>query len=74
MNDLISGLKVSGLPEYSLGFIYLPGFVGVVAISFLLAPVGARIAHKLPVKQLKRGFGVFLALMATKMLHGLLTA
>ena len=70
---LISGFKVTGLPEYSLGFIYLPGFVGVVAISFLLAPIGARIAHKLPVKQLKRGFGVFLALMATKMLHGLMT-
>ncbi len=70
---LISGFKVSGLPEYSLGFIYLPGFIGVVAISFLLAPVGARLAHQLPVKQLKRGFGVFLALMATKMLHGLLT-
>ena len=70
---LISGLKTSGLPEYSLGFIYLPGFVGVVAVSFLMAPVGARLAHKLPVKQLKRGFGVFLALLATKMLHGLLT-
>ena len=70
---LVSGLDISGLPEYSLGFIYLPGFVGVVAVSFLMAPVGARLAHKLPVKQLKRGFGVFLALLATKMLHGLLT-
>jgi uncharacterized membrane protein YfcA len=70
---LLSGLKTQGLPEYSLGYIYLPAFVGVVTISFLMAPVGARLAHKLPVKQLKRGFGVFLALLATKMLHGLLT-
>ncbi len=70
---IASGLKTTGLPAYSLGYIYLPAFIGVVAISFLMAPVGARLAHKLPVKQLKRGFGVFLALLATKMLHGLLT-
>jgi uncharacterized membrane protein YfcA len=70
---LLSGLKTPGLPEYSLGYIYLPAFVGVVTISFLMAPVGARLAHKLPVKQLKRAFGGFLALLASKMLHGLLT-
>ena len=70
---IVSGLKVTGLPEYSLGYIYLPAFVGVVALSFLMAPTGAKLAHKLPVKQLKRAFGGFLALLATKMLHGLLT-
>jgi len=70
---IVSGLKATGLPEYSLGYIYLPAFVGVVAMSFLMAPLGAKVAHKLPVKQLKRAFGGFLALLATKMLHGLLT-
>ncbi|MCF8199170.1 MAG: sulfite exporter TauE/SafE family protein [Sulfuritalea sp.] len=70
---IVSGLKVQSLPEYSLGFVYLPAFVGVVVVSFLMAPVGARLAHKLPVKKLKRAFGVFLALLASKMLHGLLT-
>jgi uncharacterized membrane protein YfcA len=70
---IVSGLKTSGLPEYSLGFVYLPAFVGVVAISFMMAPVGAKLAHKLPVKQLKRAFGGFLALLASKMLHGLLS-
>jgi uncharacterized membrane protein YfcA len=70
---ILSGLKTQGLPEYSLGYIYLPAFIGVVTISFLMAPVGARLAHKLPVKQLKRAFGGFLALLATKMLHGLLS-
>jgi len=70
---IMSGLKTQGLPDYSLGYVYLPAFVGVVAISFLMAPIGARLAHKLPVKQLKRAFGGFLALLASKMLHGLLT-
>ena len=70
---IISGLKTSGLPEFSLGYVYMPAFIGVVAVSFLMAPVGARLAHSLPVKQLKRAFGGFLALLASKMLHGLLT-
>ena len=61
------------LPVWSLGYVYLPALIGVVAISYLMAPVGARLAHKLPVKQLKRAFGGFLALLATKMLHGLLS-
>jgi uncharacterized membrane protein YfcA len=67
-----SGFKTQGLPDFSLGYVYLPALVGVVVISFLMAPVGAKLAHKLPVKQLKRAFGAFLALLATKMLHGLL--
>lgn len=71
---ILNGMKVQGLPEHSLGFIYLPAFVGVVAVTILTAPVGARLAHRLPVKQLKRAFGGFLALLATKMLHGLLTS
>ncbi len=70
---IASGLKTPGLPEYSLGYVYLPAFIGVVAVSFLMAPVGARLAHSLPVKQLKRAFGGFLALLASKMLHGLLS-
>ena len=70
---IISGLKAPGLPEFSLGYVYLPALVGVVVVSFLMAPVGARLAHKLPVRQLKRAFGGFLALLATKMLHGLLS-
>ena len=71
---ILSGLKATGLPEFSLGYIYLPAFAGVVAMSILIAPLGAKTAHKLPVKQLKRAFGGFLALLATKMLHGLLVA
>jgi uncharacterized protein len=70
---IMSGMQATGLPDYSLGYIYLPAFVGVVAVSILVAPLGAKTAHKLPVKQLKRAFGGFLALLATKMLHGLLT-
>lgn len=69
---IVAGLSDSGLPDYTFGYIYLPAFVGIVVMSILMAPVGARLAHKLPVKQLKRAFGGFLALLATKMLHSLI--
>ncbi|GAB4165260.1 MAG: sulfite exporter TauE/SafE family protein [Rhodocyclaceae bacterium] len=69
---LAAGWKAGGLPSYSLGYLYLPALIGVVAMSVLFAPLGARTAHRLPVKRLKRGFGVLLALLATKMLHSLL--
>lgn len=69
---LMAGAHGSGLPAYSLGYIYLPAFVGVVAMSMLVAPLGAKLAHRLPVKKLKRAFGAFLALLATKMLFSLI--
>ena len=69
---IISGWNATELPPYSFGYVYLPAFVGVVAMSFMIAPYGAKMAHKLPVKQLKRAFGGFLALLASKMLYSLL--
>jgi len=69
---LASGWSTAGLPAGSLGYVYLPGLVGVAAMTMLVAPLGARTAHRLPVRQLKRAFGAFLALLGTKMLHGLI--
>lgn len=69
---IASGYDAAGLPPWSLGYIYLPALVGVVVVSMVFAPLGARFAHSLPVKQLKRGFGVFLALLALQMLYRLL--
>lgn len=56
------------LPQYSLGFVYLPALTGIVAASVLTAPVGARIAHSLPISKLKKAFAVLLLIMGTKML------
>jgi len=69
---ITAGWNAPGLPAGSVGYIYLPAFIGVAAMTVLIAPLGAKTAHRLPVKQLKRAFGVFLALLATKMLHGLI--
>ena len=69
-----NGWSENGLPEGSLGFVYLPAVVGVVAASILTAPIGARQTHRLPVATLKRVFAGILLLLASKMMWGLLSA
>lgn len=70
---IVAGWNAEGVPQYAFGYIYLPALIGIVSVSMLIAPLGAKLAHKLPVKQLKRAFGGFLALLASKMLHSLLS-
>jgi uncharacterized protein len=65
----ISGQTVQNLPPYSFGYIWLPA-LGVIAVcSFLMAPVGARAAHALPVSQLKKVFASLLYALAAYMLY-----
>lgn len=68
---LLNGLTASGLPPWSLGFIYLPAWIWVAAASALVAPLGAAAAHRLPVTALKRIFAALLVVLAGKMLWGL---
>lgn len=54
--------------EGQLGYIYLPAFLAITATSLLFAPLGAKLAHTLPVTILKRFFAIFLAGIGIKML------
>jgi uncharacterized membrane protein YfcA len=65
---VITGIGQAHIPDYSLGFVYLPALAGIVIASILLAPVGARLAHRTPGATLKKIFAVLLFLLATKML------
>lgn len=65
---LLAGLNASNLPQYATGYIYWPAFFGIVVASYFTAPIGARWAHRLPVRTLKRFFGIFLIILAIKML------
>ena len=69
---LVNGLGATDLPDYSLGFIYLPALLGIALLSVTTAPLGARLAHTLPVPVLKKGFAVLLVIMAARMLWGAL--
>ncbi len=69
---VVNGHAVAGLPPYSLGYVYLPALICIVCFSVLTAPLGAKLAHALPVDRLKRVFALFLVVVATKMAWGLL--
>lgn len=70
---LVSGWGVQGLPQYTLGFIYLPAVLAISVVSVFTAPIGARLAHRLPVATLKKLFALLLIGLSLKMLHTLLT-
>jgi len=65
------GLSVPSLPTGSLGFVYLPALALVVAASIPLAPLGARLAHRLPVRRLRVVFSLLLLALALRMLANL---
>ncbi|MBS1140032.1 MAG: hypothetical protein H6R13_1485 [Proteobacteria bacterium] len=59
------------LPSGSLGFLYLPALGVILVASVIAAPIGARLAHRLPVKILKRVFAALLLILSIKMLWSL---
>ena len=63
------GQSVGGLPAWSLGYVWLPALAAIASCSVLMAPLGARAAHALPVGKLKRVFGLVLYALGAYMLH-----
>ena len=63
-----TGWQDPHLPELSLGFIYLPALVGVVATSVFFARIGAGLAHRLDGRLLKRIFAIMLVLVGLRFL------
>lgn len=68
---VIQGWRTGGLPQPSLGYVYLPALALLVAASMVVAPLGARLAHRLPVKRLRMVFAAVLYLLAARLLAGL---
>lgn len=66
---IITGWNDSALPSGSFGFVYIPALLGIVVMSVLFAPLGAKVAHAIPTKQLKRVFAVLLYILAFNMLY-----
>ncbi len=69
---IVNGWGAEGTPPYTAGFIYLPALVLVALVSVLTAPLGAKMAHRLPVATLKKIFAGVLILLSLKMLHSVL--
>ncbi len=57
---MATGWSQPALPEWSLGFVYLPAMVGIAATSMFFARLGAHLAHRLPALVLRRLFALLL--------------
>jgi uncharacterized membrane protein YfcA len=65
--NVFYGWGEPGLPDYALGFIYLPALLIIVLASVVTAPLGARTAHSMPVRRLQKVFAVLLYALAAYM-------
>jgi uncharacterized membrane protein YfcA len=65
---VIAGWQLpDGVPG-AFGYLYLPALVIISAASVLLAPLGARTAHRIDVQSLRRVFALMLLALAATML------
>jgi len=64
-----SGMHVENLAPGMIGYVYWPALLVLVLFSVVLAPIGARTAHKLPVPALKKVFAGLLFFLAAYMLY-----
>jgi uncharacterized membrane protein YfcA len=64
----INGLHLENLPPYALGYIFWPAVIAMALMSFLTAPLGAKLAHRLPVALLKKLFSLLLIGLSLQML------
>lgn len=66
---IVMGWDDPRLPVGSFGYLNLVGFMFIAPTTVLLAPWGARLAHRLSQRQLAFAFGAFLLLVALRMFY-----
>ena len=62
------GFENINLPDYSLGYIYLPATIIVGVMSSLTAKIGVNIAHRMKQKKLRIAFAFLVMIMALNLL------
>jgi len=66
---MILGLHEPDLPIGSIGYVNFPALAAICSVSLFTAPVGARWAHSLDDRNLKRLFGVYLVIVSMAMFY-----
>lgn len=66
---VVAGQSLTQLPEGSVGYIYLPALLVISVTSVVMAPLGVKAAHALPVAKLKRVFASVLYVLAAYMVY-----
>ena len=68
---IYNGLSVDNLPQYAIGYVYLPAALGIVSTSIFTANIGARLGQKLNVSVLKKIMAGLLIVVAVRMIVGI---
>ena len=71
---IVAGLNQPALPALSLGYVYVPAAAGIVVASVCTAPLGARLAHRLPIGKLRMSFATMLLVLSSYMLYRIIAA
>lgn len=66
---LVGGWELPAALPGAFGYLYLPALAVLMPVTVLMAPLGARAAHALPVAKLKRLFALLLLALAAYMLR-----
>ncbi len=69
---IIVGWQREGLPPLSAGHVNLPAFLLIAVFTVAMAPVGARLAHKLNPQRLRKLFALLLLVVAIRMIWSVL--
>jgi uncharacterized membrane protein YfcA len=59
-----AGQNMPDMPPGAFGYLYVPGLVVISLASICTAPLGARTAHRMDIRPLKKAFAVVLYILA----------
>jgi uncharacterized membrane protein YfcA len=59
--------------EWMFGWVYLPAFAAIMVAAMAFAPIGVKVAHRVPPLPLRRAFGVLLIFVSGRMLYSAVT-
>jgi uncharacterized membrane protein YfcA len=66
---LLADTSSTRVPPWTIGLVSLPSLAVVAPVAWIVAPLGARLAHALDRRWLSAAFGTFLLVVAARMLY-----
>lgn len=63
---IYTGYDNTNLPPFSVGYVYIPAFLGIASMSAIFAHVGAKLSDRMDHARLYKAFSIFIALIMVK--------
>jgi uncharacterized membrane protein YfcA len=65
---MVTGWQKTQALAWSTGYVYWPAAIGIVITSMIFAPIGVKLAHRLPARVLRKIFVVFMLFIGFRMI------